>query len=240
MELVHFFRRFRFAAWVILVLSAIIVALFYQALKPQKVLPVYQPAMVAPELVDESIQYVKKYHTIAPFSMTNQNGETITEQDYDNVIYVADFFFTTCPSICPIMTKNMAMLQEKLTQFPNVKLLSYSVTPKIDSVAQLKRYALQNKVDDNRWNLVTGSKKEIYQLARKSYLVVKDDGDGGPFDMIHTENFVLVDKQKRIRGYYDGTQAAAMEEILNDIAVLIQEKWHLLCSFHVLWRTFAL
>lgn len=224
MELVHFFRRFRFAAWVILVLSAIIVTLFYQALKPQKVLPVYQPAMVAPELVDESIQYVKKYHTIAPFSMTNQNGETITEQDYDNVIYVADFFFTTCPSICPIMTKNMAMLQEKLTQFPNVKLLSYSVTPKIDSVAQLKRYALQNKVDDNRWNLVTGSKKEIYQLARKSYLVVKDDGDGGPFDMIHTENFVLVDKQKRIRGYYDGTQAAAMEEILNDIAVLIQEK----------------
>lgn len=224
MELVHFFRRFRFAAWVILVLSAIIVALFYQALKPQKVLPVYQPAMVAPELVDESVQYVKKYHTIAPFSMTNQNGETITEQDYDNVIYVADFFFTTCPSICPIMTKNMAMLQEKLTQFPNVKLLSYSVTPKIDSVAQLKRYALQNKVDDNRWNLVTGSKKEIYQLARKSYLVVKDDGDGGPFDMIHTENFVLVDKQKRIRGYYDGTQAAAMEEILNDIAVLIQEK----------------
>ena len=224
MELVHFFRRFRFAAWVILVLSAIIVALFYQALKPQKVLPVYQPAMVAPELVDESIQYIKKYHTIAPFSMTNQNGETITEQDYDNVIYVADFFFTTCPSICPIMTKNMAMLQEKLTQFPNVKLLSYSVTPKIDSVAQLKRYALQNKVDDNRWNLVTGSKKEIYQLARKSYLVVKDDGDGGPFDMIHTENFVLVDKQKRIRGYYDGTQAAAMEEILNDIAVLIQEK----------------
>lgn len=224
MELVHFFRRFRFAAWVILVLSAIIVALFYQALTPQKVLPVYQPAMVAPELVDESIQYVKKYHTIAPFSMTNQNGETITEQDYDNVIYVADFFFTTCPSICPIMTKNMAMLQEKLTQLPNVKLLSYSVTPKIDSVAQLKRYALQNKVDDNRWNLVTGSKKEIYQLARKSYLVVKDDGDGGPFDMIHTENFVLVDKQKRIRGYYDGTQAAAMEEILNDIAVLIQEK----------------
>ena len=224
MELVHFFRRFRFVAWVILVLSAIIVALFYQALKPQKVLPVYQPAMVAPELVDESIQYVKKYHTIAPFSMTNQNGETITEQDYDNVIYVADFFFTTCPSICPIMTKNMAMLQEKLTQFPNVKLLSYSVTPKIDSVAQLKRYALQNKVDDSRWNLVTGSKKEIYQLARKSYLVVKDDGDGGPFDMIHTENFVLVDKQKRIRGYYDGTQAAAMEEILNDIAVLIQEK----------------
>lgn len=194
------------------------------ALKPKEVLPVFQPAMVTPELVDESIQYVKKYHTIAPFSMINQNGETITEKDYQNSIYVADFFFTTCPSICPIMTKNMYALQEKLIHYPQVKLLSFSVTPEIDSVAQLKRYAIKNKVNDTRWNLVTGSKKEIYQLARKSYLVVKDDGDGGPFDMIHTENFVLVDRQKRIRGFYDGTQSSAMEEILEDIKILIEEK----------------
>ena len=229
MELLHFFRRFRFVALVILGLSIIIIAFFYKALKPTEVLPVYQPAMVAPELVDESIQYVKKYHTIAPFSMTNQNGETINEQDYDNSIYVADFFFTTCPSICPIMTKNMYALQQRLGPYPAVKLLSFSVTPEIDSVEQLKRYAIENKVNDSRWNLVTGSKKEIYQLARKSYLVVKEDGDGGPHDMIHTENFVLVDKQKRIRGYYDGTQAAAMDDILRDIAILIAEKWHLLC-----------
>jgi len=180
--------------------------------------------MVTPELVDESIQFVKKYHTIAPFSMTNQNGETITEKEYDNTIYVADFFFTTCPSICPIMTKNMHTLQEKLVDLPQVKLLSFSVTPQIDSVAQLKRYALKNKVDDTRWNLVTGKKKEIYELARKSYLVVKDDGDGGPYDMIHTENFVLVDKQKRIRGFYDGTQLEAMDDILHDIELLVSEK----------------
>ena len=207
----------------LLVLSVVIVGLFYIALKPKEVLPVYQPAMVTPELVDESIQYVKKYHTIAPFSMTNQNGQPITEKDYDNTIYVADFFFTTCPSICPIMTKNMYALQEKLADLPQVKLLSFSVTPQIDSVAQLKRYALKNKVDDARWNLVTGSKKEIYQLARKSYLVVKDDGDGGPYDMIHTENFVLVDKQKRIRGFYDGTQQEAMDAIYNDIKLLLTE-----------------
>ena len=224
MELLHFFRRFRFVGLVILGLSIIIIAFFYKALKPTVVLPVYQPARVAPELVDESIQYVKKYHTIAPFSMTNQNGETISEQDYDNSIYVADFFFTTCPSICPIMTKNMYALQQRLGPYPAVKLLSFSVTPEIDSVEQLKRYAIENKVNDSRWNLVTGSKKEIYQLARKSYLVVKEDGDGGPHDMIHTENFVLVDKQKRIRGYYDGTQAAAMDDILRDIAILIAEK----------------
>lgn len=224
MELLRFFRRFRFVALVILGLSVIIIAFFYKALKPTAVLPVYQPAMVAPELVDESIQYVKKYHTIAPFSITNHNGETITEKDYENTIYVADFFFTTCPSICPIMTKNMYALQQKLSPYPDVKLLSFSVTPEIDTVAQLKRYAIENKVDDNRWNLATGNKKEIYQLARKSYLVVKEDGDGGPHDMIHTENFVLVDKQKRIRGYYDGTQASAMDDILRDIVILIEEK----------------
>jgi protein SCO1/2 len=224
MELLRFFRRFRFVALVILGLSVIIIAFFYKALKPTAVLPVYQPAMVTPELVDESIQYVKKYHTIAPFSMTNHNGESITEKDYENTIYVADFFFTTCPSICPIMTKNMYALQQKLSPYPDVKVLSFSVTPEIDSVAQLKRYALENKVNDSRWNLATGNKKEIYQLARKSYLVVKEDGDGGPHDMIHTENFVLVDKQKRIRGYYDGTQATAMDDILRDIVILIQEK----------------
>ena len=223
MELGKFFSKFRTLAIVLLVLSAIIVGMFYIALKPTKTLPVYQPAMVAPELVDESIQFVKKYHTIAPFSMTNQNGKTVSEKDYDNTIYVADFFFTTCPSICPIMTKNMYALQEKLIDIPQVKLLSFSVTPQIDSVAQLKRYALKNKVDDARWNLVTGSKKEIYTLARTSYLVVKDDGDGGPFDMIHTENFVLVDKQKRIRGFYDGTQQQAMDDIFRDIQILLAE-----------------
>ena len=224
MKLSTFFSKFRKLALVLLVLSIIIVGLFYVALKPKEVLPVFQPAMVTPELVDESIQFIKKYHTIAPFSMTNQNGHTITEKEYDNTIYIADFFFTTCPSICPIMTKNMQVLQEKLLDLPQVKLLSFSVTPQIDSVPQLKRYALKNKVDDARWNLVTGNKKEIYELARKSYLVVKDDGDGGPYDMIHTENFVLIDKQKRIRGFYDGTQLEAMDDILHDIKLLLSEK----------------
>ena len=224
MELVRFFAKFKKLALVLLGLSILIVGLFYKALKPKQVLPVYQPAMVDPELVDESIQYVKKYHTISPFSMTNQNGETITEQDYQNAVYVADFFFTTCPSICPIMTKNMYALQQKLSPYPDVKLLSFSVTPEIDSVAQLKRYAIENKVDDKRWNLVTGNKREIYELARKSYLVVKDNGDGGPHDMIHTENFVLIDAKKRIRGYYDGTKLSSIESIINDINILANEK----------------
>ena len=192
----------------------------YQALNPKKRLPVYQPAMVNSELVDSSLHDIKKYHTIADFALTNQNGESISQDNYANKIYIADFFFTTCPSICPIMTKNMAKVQQQILNDDDVLLLSHSVTPQIDSVAQLKKYALEKGVVDAKWNLVTGDKKQIYELARKSYLAVKTDGDGGPFDMIHTENFILVDKERRIRGFYDGTNSDAMVQLMEDLAIL--------------------
>lgn len=215
-----FFAKFKIFGIVLLVLSVIIIYLFYNALQPVKLLPVYSPAMVNSELVAEEIQHVRKYHTIADFSLTNQNGETITQEDYKGKIYIADFFFTTCPTICPIMTKNMADLQKALGKDSDVMLLSHSVTPEIDSVAQLKKYTIEKGVDDRNWNLVTGDKKQIYELARKSYLAVKTDGDGGPFDMIHTENFILVDKDKRIRGFYDGTKKEDMDKIMADIEIL--------------------
>jgi protein SCO1/2 len=198
-------------------------ALFYNALKPQKYLPIYQPSMVNYELVDSTLQHVKKFHKIAPFNLTNQNGETITEQDYQDKIYVADFFFTTCPTICPKMTANMGQLQNEFLEDSQVKFLSYSVTPQIDSVQQLKKYAVEKGVNDSKWNLVTGDKKIIYSLARKSYLAVKEDGDGGPFDMIHTENFILVDPEKRIRGFYDGTDLESMQTLITDISILKEE-----------------
>ena len=118
------------------------------------------------------------------------------------------------------MTDNMGVIQKEIMNDDDVMLLSHSVTPQIDSVAQLKKYALEKGVIDSKWNLVTGDKKEIYDLARKSYMAVKTDGDGGPFDMIHTENFILVDKQRRIRGTYDGTNPEEIKKLLEDLKIL--------------------
>ena len=202
------------------VFSAFVVSSFYYVNKPIETLPIYSPSMVSKELVEENIQFIKKYHKIKDFSMKNQNGETITQEFYNDKIYVADFFFTTCPTICPIMTENMGYVQEKIKNDSDVLLLSFSVTPEIDSVEQLKKYAIEKNVIDSKWNLVTGNKKDIYNLARTSYLVAKTNGDGGKYDMIHTENFVLVDKEKRIRGFYDGTNSKEMDQLLNDINIL--------------------
>lgn len=215
-----FFAKYKLFGLVLLALSSVIISLFYDALKPEQTLPVYQPAMVDQALVDSTLHYKKKYHTIADFELINQNGKKITQEAYRDKMYVADFFFTTCPSICPIMTQNMARIQAAILDQDDVLLLSHSVTPGIDSVPRLKQYALEKGVIDRKWNLVTGDKKQIYALARKSYLAVKDDGDGGPYDMIHTENFILVDKERRIRGFYDGTNSEAIERLLSDLEIL--------------------
>lgn len=218
----EFLSKLKYIGIALFLISAVIVYLFYNALQPQKILPIYQPSMVNFELVDSTMQHIKKYHTIADFELTNQNGEQVTQNDYKDKIYIADFFFTTCPTICPIMTKNMAIIQARIKNDDDVLLLSHSVTPDIDSVPQLKKYALKEGVLDNKWNLVTGDKKQIYELARRSYLAVKTDGDGGPFDMIHTENFILVDKERRIRGFYDGTNPEEIEKLMGDLEILKQ------------------
>jgi len=221
--MLSFFKEYKIFGIVFLILSIIIVSIIYNILDVYKPLPIYQPSRVSTELVDSTIQHVKRFHKIADFSLTNQNGETITQEDYKGKIYVADFFFTTCQTICPIMTDHMREIQDELIQDSDVLLLSHSVTPEIDSVAQLKRYAVKKGVNDTKWNLVTGDKKQIYELARKSYLAVKTDGDGGPFDMVHTENFMLIDKKKQIRGFYDGTNSEDIERLIDDIAILKQE-----------------
>ena len=205
----------------ILAFSAAAITLFYTILKPVETLPIYQPAEVNEKLVDSSVIHVSKYHKISDFELINQNGQKITQEFYSNKIYVADFFFTTCQDICPIMTKNMYKLQEELKYDNDILFLSHTVIPEVDTVQQLKEYSIKNKVDDSKWNLVTGDKKQIYDLARKSYLAVEDT-EYGEFDMIHTENFMLIDKKRQIRGFYDGTNDLEIEKLLEDIEILKQ------------------
>lgn len=198
-------KEYRIFVGFFVVFSIITITAFYTVLKPKKSLPIFNPSDVNQEMVDSTVQYVALDHTIADFSFTNQNGKTITQKDYEGKIYVADFFFTTCGSICPKMTNNMVWLQNQIKNNPKVMLLSHSVTPDIDSVSVLKKYALEKGVIDSKWNLVTGNKKDIYYIARKSYLAVKTGNPSEMYDMVHTENFVLIDSKRRIRGFYDGT-----------------------------------
>ena len=223
--MIDIFKRYRWFFLVLAVISAVILTLFYNALKPAKQLPIYTPAMVNPELVDTLIQYQdnKFKHKIADFSFQNQNDQTITQDDYKDVIYVADFFFTTCPTICPIMTDNMVWLQERIKDMDDVKLLSFSVTPDIDTPEVLRKYADEKGVMDEKWNLLTGSKRDIYYLARQSFLAVKTGTMGELYDMVHTENFVLVDKKGRIRGFYDGTKLDENEKGVKNVQQLLED-----------------
>ena len=217
------FKKYKWFLTIVIVLSAIILTLFYSALKPKKTLPIYSPSMVNPELVDSTVQYISKYHTIADFSFTNQNGKIITQKDYEGKIYVADFFFTTCGSICPKMTTNLAEVQKAFVNNPKVMLLSHTVFPETDSVSVLKEYAKKNGVIESKWNLVTGDKKQIYTLARKSYLAVKLGKPEELYDMVHTENFVLVDSKRRVRGFYDGTKKEDIERLIDDVNFLCSQ-----------------
>ena len=185
-----------------------------------KPLPIYNPADLNEELVDISLRNTSKNHTVLDFNLINQNGQTITQEDYKNKIYVTDFFFTSCGSICPIMTNNMAKIQKEFINNDNVMFLSISVTPTIDSVPLLRKYANSKGVIDTKWNITTGEKKHIYNLARKSYFAVVEKGDGGLQDFIHTPNFILVDTKKQIRGIYDGTNNDDIEHIIKDIIKL--------------------
>jgi protein SCO1/2 len=221
--MLSFFKKYRLFFLGLFLFSVVTIALFYNALKPEKVLPIFNPADVNSELVDSTVQHVGKYHTIADFSFTNQNGKTVTQKDYEGKIYVADFFFTTCTTICPIMQDNMVEIQNAFKNNPKVMLLSHTVMPQIDSVPVLKKYALEKGVIDSKWNLVTGDKKDIFYIARKSYLAVKTDTAGELYDMVHTENFILVDEQRRVRGFYDGTKKEDIKRLIEDIHFLLGE-----------------
>ena len=223
MYLIDFFKKSRSTLIFLFFFSIIFIPVLYFLVKPKDKLPVYNPVDVNPRLVDDSVKHISRNHRISDFNLINQNGEAITKEDFEGKIYVADFFFTRCHTICPIMAVNMKDLQEEYKNDPDLKFLSHSVTPVMDSVPVLRAYADKNEAIDGKWEITTGDKRHIYELARKSYFAVLDEGDGGDQDFIHTEQFILVDQEGQIRGFYDGTEKEEMQRIIDDISILKRE-----------------
>jgi protein SCO1/2 len=191
---------------------------FLSCKEKNQVLPYYDTPDFTPKW---DIKNKTLFHTIRPFNLISQENRIFTEKDIDGKICVADFFFTTCPGICPKMTKSMSNIQKEFINDDEVLLLSHSVTPEKDSVSVLKKYALEKNVNFKRWKLLTGNKNEIYDLGRKYYFVEEDEGIKKGNDVfLHTENFILIDKQRHIRGIYNGLDPNSINNLINDIKIL--------------------
>lgn len=187
-------------------------------------LPYYDDPTFTPHWISPSSDTLNGFHAIPPFNLTNQEGRTITEADFEGKIYVADFFFTTCPGICPKMTENMTLVQDAFLEDDEVLILSHSVTPEYDSAEVLQEYAKAKGVINDKWHLVTGDRAQIYDLGRQFYFVEEDLGrEKGPDDFLHTENFVLIDQHRHIRGIYNGLKKASVNQLIADIKTLEKE-----------------
>lgn len=200
---------------------------FLAACQPQKnkALPYYNDTFFTPQWISKDDKQLDTFHRIAPFSLLNQVGDTVTNSTFANKIYVADFFFTRCPGICPKMTENMGLVQAAFLDDPEVLLISHSVTPNQDSVEVLKEYANAKGVVSGKWHLVTGNRSEIYRLGRENYFVEEDLGlDKKEDDFIHTENFVLIDFDGHIRGIYNGLNKTSVNQLIADIRQLKKER----------------
>lgn len=193
----------------------------YYILKPEERLPIYNPSQLDRRLVAEDLRRVGINHKVLDFKLINQDGDSISQVDTQGKVYVADFFFTVCPDICKDMAVQKRRLQEALKEEEDFMILSHSVTPDLDSVPVIKDYAELQGAIPGKWHILTGDKPQIYNLARRSYFAVFDQGgNGDEADFIHTENFILVDKLKRIRGFYDGTSAEDVDRLIEDYYIL--------------------
>lgn len=210
----------------LLITFTVAVAVGVVILYPNKSLPILQPSDLNPALVDAQ-DWSREQHTIASFNLINQFGDTVRLQDVLGDVLIADFFFTRCATICPIMTSNLTKVRDVLEEEKGWRILSHSVTPEADSVPVLRDYALRMNAEHSNWWFLTGAKEEIYRLARRSYFACYDQasgGDGGMQDFVHTENVVLVDQLGRLRGFYDGTSESSMNQLIEDCLWLIGQK----------------
>jgi protein SCO1 len=211
---------------VLVIFTIAVIAATFVLSDVKEQLPIINPIDVNPDLVDKSIQNKGVDHTILPFHLVNQNGEWITEKNVAGKILVVDYFFTTCPTICPLMNGKLMKINEHFKEGKKVMILSHTVWPEVDSVPVMKEYEGRFGADASTWQFLTGDKKHLYELARKSYLIVPDANDpnfshGSENDFIHTENVALIDVKGRIRGYYDGTHDKDIEKLQKDIELLL-------------------
>ena len=164
------------------------------------------------------------YHTIPPFSFTNQDGQAVSEKDVEGKIYVADFFFTTCPTICPVMKRQMTKVYNAYKGNPNLKILSHSIDPEHDTPQVLHQYAADLGISGDQWEFLTGPKEKIYDIGMKKYMVVTAEDSTAAGGFLHSGAFILVDKDKHVRGMYDGTTDEGAEQLIADIATLLKEQ----------------
>lgn len=216
----------RILALLVLFIAGVTIA-YFMLLPKKKPLPVINPVDLEEEMVDPEMLRIGNGHRIGNFSFLNQDGETVTQEEVKGKVYVAEYFFTTCGTICPRMNDQMRRIQFKFADNDDVRLMSFTVDPEVDTVEQMKRYADDHGAKTGQWHFLTGTKEDLYALARKSFFVLKPAeaqnlGDVGS-DFIHTNNFVLVDRQSRIRGYYDGTSKSEVDELMKDIEYLLEE-----------------
>lgn len=198
-------------------IAIIAIAMFFKKDKPLKELPYYGKKIS--DTINE--KKTESYHKVGNFSFISQTGETITQKNLEGKIYVTDYFFTTCKSICPIMTNQMQRIYNEFKNEDKVCFVSHTVDPEVDSVNVLAEYAKSKNADSKKWFFLTGNKKDLYEMARNSYYLDAEQGDGGPDDFIHTPNFALIDANKHIRGYYDGTDSVQVNMLINDIKILL-------------------
>ena len=188
-----------------------------------KKLPYYGEQEVIKKVVDGKEVEQTIYPVIPDFSFINEDGEVVTEKDFKNKVYVADFFFVTCPTICPVMKKNMLTVYNEYKENPEVKILSHTIDPEHDTPEVLKKYATDLGISGKMWQFVTGDKEKIYDIGQKHYMVsaLEDSSQAGGY--IHSGAFVLIDKDRHIRGMYDGTTEEGTAKLIQDLAVLLKE-----------------
>lgn len=219
----------RIAITFCVVLTAIIIGYFMlKPTAPKELLPILNPVDLETEMVDSSLLRKGIGHRIGDFEFLNQNGTKTGLKDVKGKVFVAEYFFTTCGTICPKMNAEMTRVQKAYAGNKDFKILSFTVDPEVDDVQQMHDYAEGHGAHPDQWYFLTGKKEDLYQLARKSFFVLKPAeaqnlGDGGS-DFIHTNNFVLVDQELRIRGYYDGTSTHEVDKLIHDIDILLKEK----------------